>query len=78
MKTVKVDSSKRVRLPDATPGLVFSYENEADGCIKLTPLKADTKEPFTKESLSRLWLEHPSKQLGAALAIIAKELPAVQ
>ena len=38
MTTVTVDDDKRVRLPDAEPRQVFSYEPNADGTIKLVPV----------------------------------------
>lgn len=39
MKTLTVDSSKRVRIPDAKPKQVFAYENHGDGTITLTEIK---------------------------------------
>ena len=46
MHTVTVDDRKRVRLPTAEPGQVFSFESERDGSIKLVPLKPPvTSEP---------------------------------
>jgi hypothetical protein len=36
MKTLTVDDSKRIRLPDAKPRQVFAYTNHADGSITLT------------------------------------------
>jgi hypothetical protein len=52
VKTLKVDTSKRVRLPDSKPGQVFAYEN-ANGTVILTPVKPDVrvaKVRFEKEN----------------------------
>jgi hypothetical protein len=38
METVKVDSAKRVRLPDAKPGQVLAYEMSGNA-FTLTPVK---------------------------------------
>ncbi len=38
MKTLTVDDSKRIRLPDAKPRQVFSYEAKPDGSISLVPV----------------------------------------
>jgi hypothetical protein len=38
METVKADNKKRVRLPDAKPGQVFSYEMSGQ-VVTLTPVK---------------------------------------
>ena len=53
MKTLTVDSAKRVRIPDAKPGQVFAYENGGDGSITLIPVKANVKERFPKGSLTK-------------------------
>ena len=37
MKTLTVDDSKRIRIPDAKPRQVFAYTNNGDGTITLTP-----------------------------------------
>lgn len=53
MKTLTVDDQKRIRIPDARPRQVFSYEPDADGSIRLVPVKADAKEPFPPGSLEK-------------------------
>jgi len=54
MKTLTVDSSKRVRIPDAKPKQVFAYENRGDGTRILTEVKAAEPKPkFPKGSLTR-------------------------
>ena len=51
MKTLTVDSSKRLRIPDAKPHQVFSYENHGNGTITLTEVKAECKQKFPRGSL---------------------------
>jgi hypothetical protein len=38
MKTLTVDDRQRIRIPEAKPGQVFTYEPNADGTIKLVPV----------------------------------------
>ncbi len=38
MTTLTVDDGQRIRLPQAKPGQVFTYEPDADGSIKLVPM----------------------------------------
>jgi hypothetical protein len=38
MKTLKADERQRLRIPEAKPGQVFSYEPSPDGSIKLVPV----------------------------------------
>jgi hypothetical protein len=51
MKTLTVDDHKRIRIPDAKPRTVYSYENHGDGTITLTQVKAEAKERFPRGSL---------------------------
>jgi hypothetical protein len=51
MKTLTVDDYQRVRLPDAKPRSKFAYEPDANGVIRLVPLKTETKEEFPRGSL---------------------------
>jgi len=53
MSTVTADDRKRVRIPDAKPGQVFSYENNADGSVTLTPIKIEEKHRFPRGSLKK-------------------------
>ena len=39
VKTLTVDSNKRIRLPDAKPEQVFSYEYDGSGVVTLTRVK---------------------------------------
>jgi hypothetical protein len=50
--TLIVDQKKRVRLPEAKPGQVFSLEPQGDGSLVLIPLKKPKrKEMFPPGSL---------------------------
>ena len=53
VKTLTVDSYKRIRIPDAKPKQVFAYEKHGDGTITLTEVKAERKAAFPKGSLTR-------------------------
>ena len=53
MSTVTADDRKRVRIPDAKPGQVFAYENNADGSVTLTPIKLGAKLRFPRGSLKK-------------------------
>ena len=66
MVTVKVDSRKRVVLPDAKPGQVLAYSNNGKGQIVLLELKPASKQekpasildglkPLTKEECEECW-----------------------
>ncbi|MGO8698841.1 MAG: hypothetical protein ACLQVY_14095 [Limisphaerales bacterium] len=57
MKTLTVDSRKRIRIPDAAPHTVFAYENHGDGTITLTMVKAEIKQRFPKGSLTKYLTE---------------------
>lgn len=67
MTTLTVDDRRRVRLPDARRGQVFAYEPEADGSIRLLPVKTTEQEPFPRGSLRR-WLTVEDDTDTAALA----------
>ena len=65
MKTVTVDDYQRVRLPDAKPRSKFAYESQADGTIRLIPVKAEGKEQFPRGSLLKyLTPERDAEQLA--------------
>jgi hypothetical protein len=38
MKTLTVDDEKRITLPEAEPGAVFTYEHDHSGRVTLTPV----------------------------------------
>jgi len=63
MKTLTVDDHKRVRIPDARPRQVFSYEPESDGTIRLVPVKAVAQEPFPPGSLKKFITPERNREL---------------
>ncbi len=67
MKTLTVDDYQRIRLPDARPRSKFSYEPDADGTIRLIPVKADTKEAFPPGSLAKYFTAERNKEELAIL-----------
>ena len=50
MTTVTADERKRVRIPDAQPGQVFTCVNNGNGSYTLTPIQPETKERFPRGS----------------------------
>jgi hypothetical protein len=63
MKTLTVDDQKRIRIPDAKPRQVFAYENNGDGTITLTEVKAEAREPFPPGSLKKYVTAERNKEL---------------
>ena len=63
MHTVTADKYKRIRLPSIKPGQVFDFEDAPDGSVKLTPVKAEFKEPFPPGSLAYLCTPARNKEL---------------
>jgi len=63
VKTVKVDASKRVRIPDAKPRQVFTYESNGHGIIVLTLVKATHKERFPPGSLKKYVTAQSDKEM---------------
>jgi hypothetical protein len=62
MDTVKADSAKRVRIPDAKPGQVFAYERTGEGvftltAVKKTDVKARPYDPHLYDDLSDKQIE---------------------
>ncbi len=53
MKTLTVDAHKRIRIPDAKPRQIFAYENEGNGRLVLTVVRAEAQEPFPPGSLKK-------------------------
>jgi hypothetical protein len=80
--TVKVDSAKRVRLPDAKPGQVFAYS--ADGKGRIVLLEVQTKagpsessliegfKPLSKAELDRLYLKRQEDDESISLLMDAQ------
>jgi hypothetical protein len=48
---VKLDSKKRLTLPQGKPGSHLAITVNGDGTFTLTPVKADAQEPFPRGSL---------------------------
>ncbi len=72
MTTVTVDDRRRVRIPDAKPGQVFSLENGSDGSVTLTPVKADRKEAFPPGSLPKYFTPERDSDEAKIFAACAK------
>ena len=68
VKTLTVDDQKRVRIPEAEPRQVFTYENHGDGRITLTLVHAEAKEPFPTGSM----LEYLTAESNQELSALAK------
>jgi hypothetical protein len=63
MKTLRVDNQKRIRIPDAKPRQVFTYEINRDGTITLREVKVEMREPFPPGSLKRYVTAERNKEL---------------
>ena len=75
MKTLKVDERKRIRIPDAKPEQVFAYENNGDGTITLTLVKATRKERFPPGSLKKYVTAESDKEMLELLKGCSLEIP---
>ena len=75
MKTIKADAYQRVRLPDIKPGQVMAYAEGADGCITLTPVKAEGQERFPPGSLKRFVTKESNRELLEMLKGCTLEVP---
>lgn len=75
MKTLTVDNQKRVRIPDARPRQVFSYEPESDGTIRLVPVKAVALEPFPPGSLKKFITAERNRELLELVKGCTLEVP---
>jgi hypothetical protein len=53
MHTLKVDAKRRVRIPLARPGQVYSFEDKGNGTFVFMLCKAEAKEPFPPGSLKK-------------------------
>ena len=54
MVTVKADNRRRVQLPDVKPGQIFALQDNGDGSLTLTKVKAERQEAFPPGSLAYL------------------------
>ena len=75
MKTLTVDDQKRVRIPDAKPKQVFSYQNNGDGTRTLTEVTAQTKERFPRGSLKKYVTAESNKELLEIFKGCSLEVP---
>jgi hypothetical protein len=75
MKTVKVDSQKRVRIADLKPGQVLAYTKNGDNSFTLTLVKARAEPSFPPGSLLRYFTAEKNKEELALLAGCSLELP---
>jgi hypothetical protein len=75
VKTLKVDANKRIRIPDVKPRQVFAYENEGNGRLTLTLVKAKVKEPFPRGSLLKYFTPEKAKKEMTLFKGCSLELP---
>lgn len=75
MKTLTVDDQKRIRIPDARPRQVFAYQNNGDGTITLTTVKAEPTEPFPPGSLKKYVTAARNKELLEIFKGCSLEVP---
>ena len=75
MKTLTVDAYKRVRIPDVAPRTKFAYQNNGDGTITLTVVKAEAKERFPRGSLKKYVTPERNKELLQILKGCTSEVP---
>jgi len=75
VKTLKVDGSKRVRIPDAKPRQVFAYESNGRGTIILTLVKGAKKERFPPGSLKKYVTPESDKEMLGLLKGCSLALP---
>ena len=68
MTTVTADERKRVRIPDARPGQVFTYVNNGNGSYTLTPIQPETTERFPRGSLLKYFTPEKDKEETQILA----------
>ena len=75
MKTLTVDAHKRIRIPDAKPRQVFAYENEGNGRLVLTVVRAEAKEPFPPGSLKKYITPERDAEMLELLKGCSLEIP---
>jgi hypothetical protein len=75
MKTLTVDAHKRIRIPDAKPRQVFAYENEGNGRLVLTVVRAETQEPFPPGSLKKYITPERDAEMLELLKGCSLEIP---
>jgi hypothetical protein len=75
MKTLKVDTHKRVRIADLKPGQVLAYTNNRDDTFTLTLIKMEPKPAFPQGSLLKYFTPEKNKEELALLAGCSLEVP---
>jgi len=75
MKTLTVDAHKRIRIPDAKPRQIFAYENEGNGRLVLTVVRAETQEPFPPGSLKKYITPERDAEMLELLKGCSLEIP---
>ena len=75
MKTLTVDAHKRIRIPDAKPRQIFAYENEGNGRLVLTVVRAEAKEPFPPGSLKKYITPERDAEMLELLKGCSLEIP---
>jgi hypothetical protein len=75
MKTLTVDAHKRIRIPDAKPRQIFAYENEGNGRLVLTVVRAEAQEPFPPGSLKKYITPERDAEMLALLKGCSLEIP---
>ncbi len=75
MKTLTVDAHKRIRIPDAKPRQIFAYENEGNGRLVLTVVRAEAQEPFPPGSLKKYITPERDAEMLELLKGCSLEIP---
>jgi len=75
VKTLTVDAHKRIRIPDAKPRQTFAYENEGNGRLVLTVVRAETQEPFPPGSLKKYITPERDAEMLELLKGCSLEIP---
>lgn len=79
MHTIIVDAQKRIRLPEAKPGQVYSMEDNGDGSIMLVQVKPVPRtrpfDPHLYDDLEgdRLALEQKLAEASAKVDVSSEE-----
>jgi hypothetical protein len=75
VKTLTVDAHKRIRIPDAKPRQIFAYENEGNGRLVLTVVRAEAQEPFPPGSLKKYITPERDAEMLELLKGCSLEIP---
>jgi hypothetical protein len=70
-----VDAHKRIRIPDAKPRQIFAYENEGNGRLVLTVVRAEAQEPFPPGSLKKYITPERDAEMLELLKGCSLEIP---